>query len=189
MKIYAFEVREDEKAAFEKISEKCGVEVTLSSEVPSLENADLVKGYDGVSILGMGKLDEALLSRYHEVGVRFLSTRTIGYNHIDLAAAKKLGISACNAAYPPNGVADFTVMMILMCLRQYKQAMWRGQVNDFSLQGLQGRDMNELTIGVMGTGRIGLQVLKNLSGFGCRLLAYDVHENPEAKKLATYVDQ
>lgn len=189
MKIYAFEVREDEKAAFEKISAKCGVEVTLSSEVPSLENADLVKGYDGVSILGMGKLDEALLSRYHEAGVRFLSTRTIGYNHIDLVAAKKLGISVCNAAYPPNGVADFTVMMILMCLRQYKQALWRGQVNDFSLQGLQGRDMNELTIGVMGTGRIGLQVLKNLSGFGCRLLAYDVHENPEAKKFATYVDQ
>lgn len=47
-------------------------------------------------------------------------------------------------------------------------------VNDFSLQDQQGRDMNELTIGVMGTGRIGLQVLKNLSGFGCRLLAYDV---------------
>ena len=80
-------------------------------------------------------------------------------------------------------------MMILMCLRQYKQALWRGQVNDFSLQGLQGRDMNELTIGVMGTGRIGLQVLKNLSGFGCRLLAYDVYKNPEAEKFATYVDQ
>ena len=76
-----------------------------------------------------------------------------------------------------------------MCLRQYKQALWRGQVNDFSLQGLQGRDMNELTIGVMGTGRIGLQVLKNLSGFGCRLLAYDVYKNPEAEKFATYVDQ
>ena len=49
--------------------------------------------------------------------------------------------------------------------------------------------MNELTIGVMGTGRIGLQVLKNLSGFGCRLLAYDIYKNPEAEKLATYVDQ
>ena len=112
----------------------------------------------------------------------------LSQNHIDLVAAKELGISVCNAAYPPNGVADFTVMMILMCLRQYKQALWRGQVNDFSLQGLQGRDMNELTIGVMGTGRIGLQVLKNLSGFGCRLLAYDVYKNPEAEKFATYVD-
>lgn len=189
MKIYAFEVREDEKKAFEQIAAQCGVEVTLSSEVPSLENANVVKGYDGVTTLGMGKLNRELLGIYHENGVRFLSTRTIGYNHIDLAAAKKLGISVCNATYAPNGVADFTVMMILMCLRQYKQAMWRGQVNDFSLQGLQGRDMSSLTIGIMGTGRIGVQVLKNLSGFGCRLLAYDIHKNPEAEKLAEYVDQ
>ena len=159
MKIYAFGVRDDEKQAFEQISAQCGVEVTLSDEAPSLENADLVKGYEGVTVLGMGNIDRDLLSRYSENGVRFLSTRTIGYNHIDLVAAKELGIKVCNAAYPPNGVADFTVMMILMCLRQYKQALWRGQVNDFSLQGLQGRDMNELTIGVMGTGRIGLQVL------------------------------
>ena len=189
MKIQAFGVREDEKQAFEQISAQCGVKVTLSDETPSLENADLVKGYEGVTVLGMGNIDRDLLSRYSENGVRFLSTRTIGYNNIDLVAAKELGIKVCNAAYPPNGVADFTVMMILMCLRQYKQALWRGQVNDFSLQGLQGRDMNELTIGVMGTGRIGLQVLKNLSGFGCRLLAYDIYKNPEAEKLATYVDQ
>ncbi len=189
MKIYAFEVREDEKKAFAQISAQCGAEVTLSNEVPSLDNADLVKGCEGVSTLGMGKIDRALLSRYRENGVRFVSTRTTGYNHIDLAAAKELGIAVCNAVYPPNSVADFTVMMILMCLRQYKQAMWRGQVNDFSLQGLQGRSMNELTIGIMGTGRIGTQVLKNLSGFGCRLLAYDVRKNPEAEKLAEYVDQ
>ena len=88
--------------------------------------------------------------------------------------------------YPDTTVVA-NVKTFQMCLRQYKQALWRGQVNDFSLQGLQGRDMNELTIGVMGTGRIGLQVLKNLSGFGCRLLAYDVYKNPEAEKIATYV--
>lgn len=112
MKIYAFGVRDDEKQAFEQISAQCGVEVTLSDETPSLENADLVKGYEGVTALGMGNIDRDLLSRYSENGVRFLSTRTIGYNHIDLVAAKELGIKVCNAAYPPNGVADFTVMMI-----------------------------------------------------------------------------
>ena len=82
MKIHAFGVREDEKQAFEQISAQCGVEVTLSDETPSLENADLVKGYEGVTALGMGNIDRDLLSRYSENGVRFLSTRTIGYNHI-----------------------------------------------------------------------------------------------------------
>ena len=75
MKIQAFGVREDEKQAFEQISAQCGVEVTLSDETPSLENADLVKGYEGVTALGMGNIDRDLLSRYSENGVRFLSTR------------------------------------------------------------------------------------------------------------------
>lgn len=138
MKIYAFGVREDEKQAFEQISAQCGVEIMLSDEAPSLENADLVKGYEGVTVLGMGNVDRDLLSRYSENGVRFLSTRTIGYNHIDLVAAKELGIKVCNAAYPPNGVADFTVMMILMCLRQYKQALWRGRSTTFPCRDCRG---------------------------------------------------
>ena len=122
------------------------------------------------------------------MGIRYLSTRTIGYNHIDLDCAHSLGIRVCNASYAPNGVADFTVMMILMCLRNYKQAMWRSKVNDFSLSGLMGREMRNLTIGIMGTGRIGRAVIQNLSGFGCRLLAYDVVQNEAVKNMASYVD-
>ena len=80
------------------------------------------------------------------------------------------------------------MMMILMCLRHYKQAMWRGQVNDFSLAGLQGRDLNRLIVGIMGTGKIGAQVARNLSGFGCRMLAFDVRENESLKGLVEYVD-
>ncbi|MDE5933677.1 MAG: lactate dehydrogenase, partial [Lachnospiraceae bacterium] len=67
-------------------------------------------------------------------------------------------------------------------------AMWRGQVNDFSLNGLQGREMKDLTIGIMGTGRIGQQVMKNLSGFGCKMLCYDVCQNEVSASLGTYVD-
>ena len=133
-------------------------------------------------------IDRHLLERYHALGIRFLSTRTIGSNHIDLQAAHELGIQVCSANYPPNGVADFTVMMILMCLRHYKQSLWRGQVNDFSLTGLQGREMKDLTIGIIGTGRIGAQVVRNLSGFGCRILAYDLRRNPAVEPQVTYVD-
>lgn len=188
MKIAVYEVREDEKEALELAGAACGAELVLIQEVPDVKNAALAAGCEGVSVLGQGSLDRELLERYRELGAAYLSTRTIGYNHIDLEAAKDLGIQVCNACYPPNGVADFTVMMILMCLRNYKQAMWRGQVNDFSLPGLMGRDMNSLTIGVIGTGRIGQQVMKNLSGFGCRLLAYDTYQNETAKKYAKYVD-
>lgn len=188
MKIFAYEVRDDEKKAFERLAEEYGVELTISTDVPSLQNAGEVAGFDGITMLGQGNISRELLEAYKQAGIRFLSTRTIGYNHIDLKAAKDLGIKVCNASYPPNGVADFTVMMILMSLRHYKQAMWRGYVNDFSLKGLQGRDLKDMTVGIMGTGRIGLQVIKNLTGFGCRILAYDVFENEEAKSMAQYVD-
>lgn len=74
------------------------------------------------------------------------------------------------------------------CLRHYKQAMWRGQVNDFSLDGLQRREMKNLTIGVVGSGKIGAQVIRNLSGFGCHILAYDPHRNPAVEALVEYAD-
>ena len=187
MKICAFEVREDEKEAFAFYEKKLRVTVRQCAEVPSRENVEEVAGCEGVTILGQGQIDATLLEKWHQNGVRYLSTRTVGYNHIDLESAKKLGILVCNATYDPNGVADFTVMLMLMCLRNYKQAMWRGQVNDFSLQGLLGRELKDLTVGIMGTGRIGIQVMKNLSGFGCQMLCYSAHENKTAVALGKYV--
>ena len=189
MKIFMYEVREDEKKDIAAAADELGVEVEISKETPSLENADLVSGYDGVSFLGQGKIDAALLDRYKELGVSCVSTRTIGYNHIDLDHAKEIGIKVCNSRYAPNGVADFTVMLMLMSIRQYKQAFWRGYVNDFGLNGLQGREMKDLTVGVCGTGRIGAQVVRNLKGFGCRIIAYDVHQNPSIKDEVTYVSK
>lgn len=188
MKIMVYEARTDELAELWAQGEALGVELEVSEAVPSPDNAALAEGCQGVSILGQGRINGPLLEAWHTLGVRYLSTRTVGYNHIDLARARELGIRVCSASYAPNGVADFTVMMILMCLRHYKQAMWRGQVNDFSLQGLQGREMKDLTIGIIGSGKIGAQVIRNLSGFGCRMVVYDIRRNPAVEELVEYVD-
>ena len=188
MKIMVYEARQDERAELERQSRELGVELAVTPEVPTPDNAGLAEGCLGVSILGQGRIDAALLDAWRAMGVSYLSTRTVGYDHIDLAHAKAVGIRVCNASYAPNGVADFTVMLLLMCLRHYKQAMWRGQVNDFSLQGLQGRELKDLTVGIIGTGKIGAQVIRNLSGFGCRIITFDKHENPAVQPLVTYVD-
>lgn len=188
MKIMVYEARADELAELRAQGKALDVELAVSEAVPSLENAALAEGCQGVSILGQGRINGPLLEAWHALGVRYLSTRTVGNNHIDLVRARELGIRVCNASYAPNGVADFTVMMILMCLRHYKQAMWRGQVNDFSLQGLQGREMKDLTVGIIGSGKIGAQVIRNLSGFGCRMVVYDIRKNPAVEDLVEYVD-
>lgn len=189
MKILLYEVREDEKADIDRIAKELKVEVVETGEVPSLENAGMAEGCDGVSILGQGTIDVPLLDVWKKLGVECLSTRTIGFNHIDVAYAKSIGIHVCNASYEPDGVSDFTIMMMLMCLRNYKQALWRGQVNDFALKGLMGRELKHMTVGVIGTGKIGAQVIRSLSGFGCRILAVDPYEKEEVKKYATYVDR
>lgn len=188
MKIYAYEVRQDEMDYFKQYEKEYHVDVILNHQVPTLENADNVDGCEGVTILGQGNINAKLLDKWYKHGVRYVSTRTIGLNHIDLEHAKKIGIEVCNVKYPPNGVAEFALMLLLMCLRNYKQALWRGQVNDYSLSGLQGKELHDLTVGVVGTGNIGRTFIKLLSGFGCKILAYDVYENDETKKYAQYVD-
>ncbi len=96
MRILVFEARDDERQAIRKQVEKLSVTVDTTSEVPSLQNVDLVKGYDGISVLGQGRLDAALLDEYAKRGIYYISTRTIGYNHIDISHARELGIHVCN---------------------------------------------------------------------------------------------
>lgn len=187
MKIAVYSMRSDEHPYFEQIKTQFPVTLSETTKEPSTEDAEFLRGCVGVSILGQTAIRKELLDIWKKCGIQYLSTRTIGYNHIDVAYANKIGIRVCNASYAPNGVADFTVMLMLMCLRNYKQALWRGQVNDYSLFGLIGREMRSLTVGVIGTGRIGQAVLRNLTGFGCRLLAYNAHQRPEVREIAEYV--
>lgn len=187
MKICVYNLRDDEKKYFRFWEKELSVELVVSEEDPSDDNLEIVSGCEGVSVLGQTYIGSDLMDNWKSLGVKYLSTRTIGYDHIDIEYARKIGLRVCNVRYSPNGVADFTIMLMLMCLRNYKQALWRGQVNDFSLFGLQGREMKSMTVGVMGTGNIGRIVIQNLEGFSCRILAYDVHQNDWAKTHATYV--
>lgn len=188
MKIIAFEVREDEMADFEKMNQLAEFDITYCKDFLTKDNLNLIQGYDGITFLGDSVVDHEILDGINQAGIKVIATRTIGYDHIDLKYAKELGIQVCNSSYGPEGVADYTVMLMLILLRHYKKALWLGQVNDYSLRGLEGREMKDLTIGIIGTGRIGLAVLKNLSGFNSRLLAYDVYQNEEVNKYGKYVE-
>lgn len=184
MKLIAFGVRDDEREFFEQLN----IELTLVGDVLTSENVALCKNADGVSILGMSKIDAALLDQLKSCGVKKLSTRTIGMDHIDLKYAKKIGIAVSNSNYPPTSVAEFTIMLMLLVLRNYKPSIYKGQVNDFSLAGLRGRTLKHMTVGVIGTGQIGKCVIDLLSGFGCKILAYDPYPIQDTDGLFEYVD-
>lgn len=187
MKLFAYEVRADEAAAFDRVEKALGIEIGRTDQILCRETLHLCAGCQGVTTLGHSHMDRDMLSALKDAGILTYSTRTVGCNHIDLNAAKELGIRVCNTNYGGECVADYTVMLLLICLRNYKPVLWRMQVNDYSLNGLQGRQVGSLTVGVVGTGRIGRQVMKNLSGFGCRFLCYDPFPHPEAAAMGRYV--
>ena len=180
MKIAAFEVKDYELGDFER-AKGYGLQADLHAENLTADNVRLAEGCEGVTTLGFSDLTAPVLEELKKMGVKYLATRTVGFNHIDLEAAKKLGIRVSNAYYEPYNVADFTVMLMLMLLRKAKISVCRALVNDFSLDGMCGREMRNLTVGIIGAGKIGRAVISNLSGFGCKVLAYDPYakERPD----------
>ncbi|MGN0153572.1 MAG: D-isomer specific 2-hydroxyacid dehydrogenase family protein [Lachnospiraceae bacterium] len=186
MKIAAYNYRDfDEAQFFEKFSSQYQVEIIPIRESPTPENAALAKDCEGVSVITT-PITEDIIRIWEEAGVKHISTRTIGYDHVDLEAARRHGIAVSNVSYSTGSVADYTVMLILMALRKMKSIIKRAEGMDYSLAGSIGREIGDLTVGVVGTGKIGTHVMKNLSGFGCRIIAYDPYENEEAKKYGTY---
>lgn len=180
MKIIAFELKEYEAPFFSPLVEKYGQDkLLLKEQTLNQDTLHMLQDVRGVSISIHSILDPPMLRAMRKQGVKYICTRTIGYDHIDLACATRLGFKVCNVHYEPNGVAEYAIMLMLMCLRKIKAANMRGQANDFSLNGLMGMEMRNMTVGVLGTGGIGSAVIKLLQGFGCRLIAHDPCPNQE----------
>jgi len=187
MRIYFYEVKDYEAGFIESLAKKYGFELAgVDSDCLSLENADRCKGCDAVSTLGFSRADGEIMDVLGANGVRFFATRTVGYEQIDRAAADKNGITVLHASYDSTNVADFAVMLMLMLIRKCKISVVRALVNNFSLDEMMGKDLRNMTVGVIGTGKIGTNVIQNLSGFGCRILCNDKFPNGEAAKYAQY---
>lgn len=187
MKIFAYCLREfDEKPMFDRLAGEFDAQYGYSTAYPEPDNVDLARGYDAVSCTPCN-MGADMLQRFYDVGVRYVATRSIGYDHIDLEKARQLGMGVCRVSYEPETVADYAIMLMLMCCRNMPHIMNRSIVQDYSLKGKMGRDISDCTVGVIGAGQIGCTVIRHLSGFGCRLLAYDLYRNPQMEGLAEYV--
>lgn len=188
MRLFAYALREyDELGYMKEAASQLGFEFDWTSEYPTLDNVSLAAGHDALCII-TNPMPAELLDAFWAQGVRYLSTRTIGYEHIDVAHARELGMRVANAPYPPEGVANYAIMLLLMAQRKVKLLARHSIAQDFGLHGKLGKDISTSTVGVIGTGRIGSTVVRHLSGFGCSILAYDPYPNKKVEKYATYVD-
>ncbi len=187
MKIFFYALRQyDELKYVEKFAEQYDFEYAYTSDYPSLDNVKLAKGFDAVSII-TNPMSPEILDAFHAAGVKYISTRSIGYEHIDVKHAHSIGMRVSHVVYSPNSVANFTIMLMLMACRNMPWIMKKADCQDYSLKGKVGKELSTSTVGIIGTGNIGKTVIKHLSGFGCRMLAYSLYEDEEVKKYAEYV--
>ena len=153
------------------------------------ETAVLARGFPAVCAFVNDNLRRPVLEELARLGVRLIALRCAGFNHVDLLAARDLKLAVVNVpAYSPFAVAEHTVALMLALNRKLYRAYNRVREGNFSLEGLMGFDLHNCTAGVIGAGRIGLEVVRILRGFGCAVLAHDARRNPEALALgATFL--
>jgi D-lactate dehydrogenase len=199
LRLVVYTERPDEIDYFKQYGRQFEAEVIERTEDPTIETAYFADGIPCITTITT-PIDAPLLEAFYERGVRFISTRSIGVDHIDRVAAARLGIRVGNVSYDPDAVSNYTVMLILMALRRVKNVARLASAGDFSLRhGVRGRNLRGLTVGIAGTGRIGRRVAEHLSSFGCPILVYSIRrsaagddaagrEDPDVQRYARYVD-
>jgi len=174
----------DEAVLFQERGARLGVSLAITAAAVCEANAGLARGNRCISVNHKTPVTNSALLALSEVGVEYVSTRSIGYNHIDLDFAERIGISVGNVDYSPDSVADYTVMLTLMAVRHAKSSIRRTDAHDYRPNETRGKELRDLTVGVVGTGRIGTAVIDRLRGFGCRVLAHDTRPRVSADYVA-----
>lgn len=171
----AFGCGREERPLFERYAARCGVEISCSDDPLGFESARSIPRESAISVNHRTPVDGRLIGMLRERGVRYLSTRSAGLDHIDIKAAEAAGIHVENVAYAPDSVAEYAILLMLMALRNAGSILRRAGTCDFRLEERHAKDLRDMTVGVIGTGRIGRAVIDRLAGFGCAILAYDPH--------------
>ncbi len=191
MKIAFFDTHQFERNIFEKENKSFRHEITFFDNRLTHQTADLAAGYPAICAFVNDQLDTQTLQKLAQGGTRLIALRSAGFNHVDLTSARSLGLTVVRVPeYSPHAVAEHAVALILSLNRRIHRAYNRVREGNFSLNGLVGFDLYQKTVGVIGTGRIGAVLCRIMTGFGCRVLAYDQTEDPALVALGVqYVDR
>ncbi|KAI9909468.1 hypothetical protein PsorP6_015301 [Peronosclerospora sorghi] len=155
------------------------------------DSSKLAEGSEAVCIFVNDVAGDATLRVFHAGGTKVLLLRCAGYDIVNLQVAKELDMTVLRVpAYSPYAVADHTAALMLTLKRKIHRSYNRTLELNFRLEGLLGFDINGKTVGVVGTGKIGALFARIVAGFGCKVLAYDIKESPDALRFgAEYVSQ
>lgn len=193
MKITFFSAQRYDREFFDRVNADrfAAQDFHLDYQQASLTTASvaLAAGSEAICAFVNDQLDASVLEGLRKQGVATVLLRCAGFNHIDLAAAARLGLVVARVpSYSPEAVAEHTVALIMTLNRHTHRAFNRVREGNFSLEGLLGKTLFGRTVGIVGTGKIGLAFARIMHGFGCRLLASDPTPTPAFAGLGEYVE-
>mgnify|MGYP001539929763 FL=1 len=188
MKIIFYDAKQYDIDSFEKQRKNYPDIESVYLEADLTEDtARLAEGCEGVCAFVSSTITGSVLRRLHEHGVKLLLMRCAGYNNVDIKAADKYGITVLRVpGYSPEAVAEHAMALALAVTRRIHKGYIKVRENNFSLNGLMGLDFHGKTAGIIGTGRIGAAMCRICHGFGMRVIAYDVYQNPDLDFVKYY---
>ncbi|MFM2486237.1 2-hydroxyacid dehydrogenase [Celerinatantimonas yamalensis] len=184
MKICLFSAKKYDREYFDLINQTYEFELDYFAITLTPKTASLAKGADAVCAFVNDEINAQTLTILSELGIKILLMRCAGFNNVDLACAKRLGIHVARVpAYSPEAVAEHAIALLMTLNRRIHKAYLRTRDANFSLEGLTGFNMHGRTVGVIGTGKIGLATARIFRGFGCQVIGFDPYPNAEFEKL------
>lgn len=184
MKIAVFSTKIYDRQFLEAANANYNHELVFFDPRLNQYTAILAAGFPAVCVFVNDELDAKTLEILASGGTRLIALRCTGFNNVDLKAAANLEITVVRVtSYSPYSVAEFAVALILTLNRKIHKAYNRVREGNFALDGFVGFDLRDRTIGLIGTGKIGLIFAQIMKGFGCQLLGYDKYLNPEFEEL------
>ena len=148
------------------------------------KTAKMAQGCEVVCAFVNDELSKPVLEQLRDGGTRLIAMRCAGFDKVDTDAAKTLGLQVVRVpAYSPEAVAEHTVGLMMTLNRRFHKAYQRTRDANFSLDGLVGFNFHGKTVGVIGSGKIGVATIRILNGLGMNVLCFDLYQNPLAIEL------
>jgi len=193
IKLTLFGAQRYDRTFFDRVNSEhfaqCNYHIHYQESLLTEATVALAEGSDAVCIFVNDQVTATVLQKLKVMGVTVVLLRCAGYNQIDMNAARQLGITVARVpAYSPEAVAEHTIAMILTLNRRTHRAFNRVREGNFSLDGLIGWNLHGKTVGLIGTGKIGLATARIFNGFGCQVLGNDPISAPEFLTYGNYVD-
>lgn len=183
MKTLVYNIQNYDKPFVEKANSNKH-ELHFSPDPLSMETVELATGMEAVSLFSNDDASASILKKLAAMEVKNIALRCVGYNHVDLNAARELGIRVANVPeYSPYAIAEHGVALLMALNRKIYESQLLIQMQDFRLDTLIGFDLRGKTVGVIGTGKIGFAFARIMHGFGCKLMAFDPEQNPKADSI------